>query len=142
MNFAKQLRAEILRLSARAARQVATPLRRTSAAQRRQIAALRRQVAALERQIKLQGSAARRNAAAAAETPEKIRFVAKGLVSLRKRLGLSAADFGRLVGASGQSVYAWESRKTVPRKSQIAAIAAIRGLGKREALARLEQAAG
>ena len=54
--------------------------------------------------------------------------------------GLSGtpSDFGRLVGASGQSVYNWEAGKTVPREGQQAALAAVRGLGKREAARRLE----
>jgi len=55
----------------------------------------------------------------------------------RKRLGLSAADFGLLVGTTGQSVYAWESGKVKPRPEALAAIAALRGIGKLEAEARL-----
>ena len=55
----------------------------------------------------------------------------------RKRLGLSAADFGLLVGATGQSVYAWESGKAKPRSEALAAIAALRGIGKLEAEAGL-----
>ncbi len=61
--------------------------------------------------------------------------------SLRARLGLSAAEFGRLIGASGQSVYNWETGKAVPRASQRAALAAIRGMGKREAGKRLAEMA-
>jgi DNA-binding transcriptional regulator YiaG len=55
----------------------------------------------------------------------------------RKRLGLSAADFGLLVGATGQSIYAWETGKAKPRPKALAAIAALRGIGKREVDARL-----
>ena len=66
------------------------------------------------------------------------RFSAKGLKSLRARTGLSAADFGRLAGVSGQSIYHWEAGKTTPGAKQRAALAALRGLGKREALRRLE----
>ena len=57
---------------------------------------------------------------------------------MRARLGLSAADFGRLVSASGQSIYNWEAGKASPRATQQAAIAAVRGIGKREAAKRLE----
>ena len=67
-----------------------------------------------------------------------MRFSAKGFATLRTRFGLSAADMGRLLGVSGQTVYNWEGRKSVPRKSQLAALAQLRGLGKREARARLE----
>jgi DNA-binding transcriptional regulator YiaG len=137
VNLGKLLRLEIVRLASRAARQVAAPTKRAVTTHRRQIATLRKEVASLERELQLLRAAAKQTRAVT-QHPEKVRFVAKGLVSLRKRLGLSAADFGRLVGTSGQSVYAWESRKTTPRKSQVAAIASLRGIGKREALARLE----
>jgi hypothetical protein len=50
---------------------------------------------------------------------------------------LSAADLGRLAGATGQSIYDWERGKT-PRPKQIEKLTALRGLGKREAKARLE----
>lgn len=60
-----------------------------------------------------------------------------GMAANRKRLGLSAADFGLLVGATGQSVYAWEAGKSKPRGKNLAAIAALRGVGKREVLKRL-----
>ena len=59
------------------------------------------------------------------------------MASNRKRLGLSAADFGLLVGATGQSVYSWEAGKSKPRAGALAAIAALRGIGKREVEARL-----
>jgi hypothetical protein len=41
---------------------------------------------------------------------------------------------------SPQSVYNWETRKATPRKEQLAAIVALRAVGKREARARLEAA--
>jgi DNA-binding transcriptional regulator YiaG len=60
-------------------------------------------------------------------------------MSNRKRLGVSAADYGKLIGVSGQTVYAWEQGVSRPRKAQLAACVAIRGVGKTEAKARLEQ---
>ena len=74
---------------------------------------------------------------AGAARADKFRFRASGMASNRKRLGLSAADFGLLVGASGQSVYAWEQGKARPRVRNLAAIAALRGVGKREVVERL-----
>jgi transcriptional regulator with XRE-family HTH domain len=67
-----------------------------------------------------------------------IRFRASGLKSHRARLGLSARDYGRLVGVSGLTIYQWEGGKARPRKEQLAKLAAVRGLGKREAMKRLE----
>lgn len=68
-----------------------------------------------------------------------IRFRAGGVTSQRKRLGLSAADYGKLIGVSGVTVYKWEHGGSRPRKAQLAALAAIRGLGKGEAMERLAQ---
>lgn len=61
------------------------------------------------------------------------------MASNRKRLGLSAQDFGLLVGATGQSVYQWEQGKSKPRPQNVTAIAALRGLGKRAVVARLAE---
>jgi len=55
----------------------------------------------------------------------------------RKRLELSAVDFGRMIGATGQSVYSWEAGKSKPKLRNLAAIAALRGIGKREIAERL-----
>ena len=133
------LKGEITRLSRKEARVQVEPLRKANATYRRDIAELKRQVTLLQRQ--LTGlSRARKNAPEQAAEAKPMRFVAKGLRSLRARLGVSAAEFGQLVGSSGQSVYNWESGKAVPRASQMAALANVRGLGKREAQARLLEA--
>ena len=76
-------------------------------------------------------------AASAPDEKLKTRFSPKSLASQRRRLGLSAEDIGRLVGASGQSVYNWEAGKARPRDSHLAAIAALRTLGRKTAVAHL-----
>ena len=63
-----------------------------------------------------------------------------GFAALRKKLGLSATDMGKLIGVSGQSVYHWETGKTKPRANQLQAIAAVRKMGKRAVAAKLEAA--
>ena len=69
---------------------------------------------------------------------EGVRHSARSVRAQRKRLGLSAADYGKLVGVSGLTVYTWEHGTSRPRKAQLAALVAGRGIGKREALKRLE----
>ena len=96
----------------------------------------------LERAIRTLSQHARKaqKTAPAASTPDenpKTRFSAKSLASQRRRLGLSAEDIGRLVGASSQSVYNWEAGKARPRDSHLAAIAALRTLGRNAAVAHL-----
>lgn len=144
-NIASVLREEILRLSRKETRSQTIPTKKAASQHRRDIAALKRQVVELQRQVILLLRRASTGApstlnAKDADGSSKLRFVAKGLRSHRERLGLSASDFGKLVGASGQSVYAWETGKTVPRREQVAKIAVVRAMGKREAMQRLEAA--
>ena len=139
-NIGTILKQEISRLCRREIRKEVESVRKASTTYRRDIAALKRQVAALQRQSTLlaKRSATAVNKAPASLPDRPVRFVAKGLHSLRKRLGLSAPQFALLLGVSEQSVYNWEAKKTTPRKEQLAAIIAMRGLGKREAQQRLE----
>lgn len=140
-NIGALLKQEIARLARREVRAQVQATKKASTQSRRHIAALRRQVGLLERRVALlQRRAPDEAATVSARTPaQKMRFVAKGLKSQRARLGLSAADFGRLVGVSAQSVYNWEQGHAVPRAEQLAMIASRRGIGKREAQRLLEQ---
>jgi DNA-binding transcriptional regulator YiaG len=137
-NFSSVLKGEIARVARKEIKSAADPLRKANANYRREIAELKRQLAGLQKEVRSLSRAPRSSAPDAAPVQASTRFSAKGFKSLRARLGLSAADFGVLVGASGQSVYNWEAGKAVPRASQQAALASVRGLGKREAAKRLE----
>ena len=55
---------------------------------------------------------------------------------------LSAEDYAKLARVSTLTVYNWEHGKTRPRKAQLAALIALRKMGRRDALAKLEQARG
>jgi DNA-binding transcriptional regulator YiaG len=55
------------------------------------------------------------------------------MASQRRRLGLSAAECGLLIGASAQSVYNWEEGKARPRAQHLPAIFTLRNLGRRQA---------
>ena len=129
------LKTEITRLSRKEIRAQVEPLRKSSSTYRRDIAELKRQVTLLQRQLGALSRVSAKPQASSAEAPA--RFVAKGLRSLRARLGVSAADFGKLAGASGQSIYNWENGKAVPRKAQMATLAGLRGFSKKAAQARL-----
>lgn len=136
-NLSFILKNQITRLARKEVKRAVDPLRKANASYRREIAELKRQVSTLQRELKASSRASKSKPDVETEL-RKTRFVASGLKSLRSRLGLSASDFGRLIGASGQSVYNWEAGKAVPRTSQQAALASVRGLGKREATRRLE----
>jgi len=141
MNIAAVLRSEMSRLARKELKTETEALRKVSAKYRSEIAALKREVAELQRQVKsLSKTSARQRKAPEAPPGESIaiRFSAKGLATQRQRLGLSAEKFGKLVGVSGQTIYLWESGKTRPRNGQLHAIAAVRKMGKREAITALE----
>lgn len=136
-NFSTILKSEIIRLARKEIKAAIEPVRKANAGQRKEIAELKRQVASLQRDIKASSKPSKIRPEASASATGSTRFSSKGLKSLRARLGLSAAEFGSLIGASGQSVYNWEAAKAVPRASQQATLAALRGIGKREAAKRL-----
>lgn len=142
--LAAVLEREIESALQRHARAQAQLLRQLQAQQRQELDRLSRRIDVLERQLAVRsadGAPPRtRRATALVEAAEpQLRFSAKGFAKLRQRLGISAAAMGTLVGVTAQSVYKWEDGKARPRASQLQAIAALRGLGKREAAARLAQ---
>jgi len=138
-NIGALLKAEITRLCRREIRKEMAVVRKATVSSRHHIAVLRKQVSALEQkagQLAKRAGTPVRGETALPDRP--VRFVAKGLKSLRKRLGVSAAQFAALVGVSEQSVYNWETKKATPRKEQFATIIELRGIGKREAQRRLQ----
>ena len=142
-NFGAVLKQEIARLARKEVRSVVEPTRKAAVQHRHAIAALRAQVAKLEREVAVLRRQRLGAPAAATSAPSggKLRFRAGGLKAHRSRLGLSAADYGKLVGVTAQSVYNWERGDAAPRGEQLARVAALRSIGKREATARLEQVA-
>ena len=137
------LREEIVRVARKTLRAETEGLKKASSQYRSEIAALKRRVDTLERQLaRLGKKIAKDEGVAPAAAPDRqVRFSAKGLRTLRTRLDLSAAGFAALVGVSPQTIYNWETGSTRPRSDQIAALAALRGIGKREAQARVNAAA-
>jgi DNA-binding transcriptional regulator YiaG len=137
-NIAAVLKEEIRRLAKKEVKAQVGKTQRASAQYRRDIANLKRLVNQQERQIKLLKK--RQGQAPIEEEPlESVRFSARSVKAQRNRLRLSAADYGKLVGVSGLTIYNWEHGKSKPRKVQFAALVAIRNIGKREALLKLAE---
>jgi len=139
-NIATVLKEEIRRLARKEAKSQVAALKKASAHQRKDIAALKRQVAAQERaNAKLAKTVSNGHAAAPAtsSTGTTPRFSPTWLQAHRAKLGLSAADYARLVGVSGLTIYNWEKGQNKPRAAQLEKLAEVRGLGKREAIARI-----
>jgi DNA-binding transcriptional regulator YiaG len=137
-NIAAVLKAEISRLAKKEAKVATSQLKWASVQYRSDIAKLRKligqqtkAVAHLKKQVG--------QPHAAEEPTNGVRFSARSVKAQRKRLGLSALDYGKLVGVSGLTIYSWESGKSRPRKAQLEAFLAVRGIGKRDAVAKLEE---
>jgi len=139
-NIAAVLKEEITRLARKEVKDQVGPLKKTVAEQRRTIVELKLQVATLERnQAFLQKQEKRRlSKAPKAEAAEGVRFSRKWVKADRKRLGISAKDYGLLVGVSALTIYHWESGRSKPRAKALAGWAQVRGIGKREAMRRFE----
>jgi DNA-binding transcriptional regulator YiaG len=142
-NVAAVLKDEVLRLAKKAVRAELEKVKRALSQHRKDIAQLRRVLGGLENAIshlkaRLQDGAG--TAAVREDATPGTRFSVRSLKAQRRRLGLSALDYGKLIGVSPLTIYNWESGKSRPRRSQFDALVAIRGIGKREARHRLETA--
>ncbi len=141
-NFASTLKAEIARVSRKEIRTDTQKLKKSALQYRSDIVALKRRVLALELLIK---RLAKRTPSKTVVAPDQVKlpssFSAKSFSSQRKRLGLSAAEMGTLLGVSGQSVYKWEKNLARPRASQMPAILSLRTMGKKQAAAHLSASA-
>ena len=146
-NIASVLKSEIARVARKEVRVELESLKRASTQHRSAIAQLRREVADLHRQLKQahrqvanasRASAVSGGGGGATEgTPR--RFSAARLAAHRAKLGLSAADYGRLVGMSGATIYLWEQGKSRPKPEQLQRLVEARTLGRRAALEQLAQ---
>ena len=140
-NIAVALRQEITRLARREIRSQTQALRKASAQFRRDIAALKRQASKLKSEVvRIERRVGKDVAPRIAEADlARIRFSAKSVIAQRSSLGISAADYGRLIGVTAHTIYKWEHGNSRPRQAQLSAFASIRRLSKAAALDRLEQ---
>ena len=140
-NLAGTLKDEIRRLARKEVKAATGTMQKSVVQYRREIAGLKRTLQAQEKEI---AALAKRQEngqsepAMTGEAEEKVRYSAKSVRSQRKRLGLSAADFAKLVGVAPLTIYQWEHGKNRPRKAQLQRLVAVRDIGRREAQRRLE----
>ncbi len=142
-NVALALKQEITRLSRKEVRGQTHSLRQATRHGLRNIAALKRQIAHIA-QVQnhlnqlIRGQETNGHAVEADEG-KALRFRRQGFITQRRKLGLSAEQLGKLIGVTSHTVYMWEHGRSRPRKSKLSALAAIRGMGKKEARERLAQ---
>ncbi|WP_372807425.1 helix-turn-helix domain-containing protein [Pontiella sp.] len=143
MSIIKSLQAEIIRVARKEIKKELEPVKRVNATQRGLIANLRRDVTDLQKEVaRLQrelGKAIPEQTEEPVETKE-VRITGKGILSLRKRLVLTQAEFAKLAGVSTPSVVKWEKQEGIlpfRRKETADRIQTVRGMGKKEAWAEL-----
>ena len=143
-NIAAVLKQEVVRIARKEIRAQTRVTKKAAAQHRRDLAALKRAVTELRREVAfLAGQEKRRVKSQPVETrSEGVRFSPRWVKIHREKIGLSAADYGKLVGVSGLTIYNWESGKARPRPNLLPALAGVRALRKREALKRLELLGG
>ena len=141
-NVAAVLNEEIRRLAKREIKANTSSTKGAVAQFRRDIAKLKRQMQTQAKEIAFLKAQEKKRLGEPQINGEKeldgVRFSARSVKAQRARLKLSAADYGKLVGVSGLTIYSWESGKSRPRPKQFAALVAVRGLGRREAVKKLE----
>ena len=107
MSIMKELQLEITRLARKEIKKELEPIKRVNAAQRGYIADLRRDVNELEKELgRLQRAASK--APVVVDDTKGFWMSGKGVVSLRKRLGVTQAELATLADVSTQSIIRWE----------------------------------
>lgn len=137
MNLNTALTAAITKGATRVTRKPITGLRRDVAQLKRDLAELKRLVRGLHRQTQPEPTPV-------SEKPETLRLrpTSKAVLKLRRRLGISQAEFAKLAGVSTLTVYKWEKAggRIKMRGPAIAGFARVRAMGKRHAKKLLSEA--
>jgi DNA-binding transcriptional regulator YiaG len=148
-NVVKVLKAEIIRISRKEARSATQGIGRSNTWLRKVVADLKKRVLLLEKGNKRLAATVKKYQVAQPEKVEqeegrKARFTSRGIHSLRRKLRLSQADFGKLLGTTPHAVYLWEKKAGALnlRDKTKAAILSIRGLGAKEAKDKLAELGG
>jgi len=148
-NVVKILKAEIARISKKEAKSATQVIGKSNIWLRKTVADLKKRLVLLEKENKHLVVAIKKFQVEQSQKPDqeegkKARFTSRGIRALRKKLRLSQADFGKLLGATPHAVYLWEKKIGALnlRDKTKAAILSVRGLGAREAKEKLKEIGG
>ena len=138
--LATVIKEEVQRLARKEVKAQLGATKQASSQHRRDIAELKRQVKGLTRKVTFLEGQEKKRAGKPVSTKlaEGARFSAAGVKAHRDRMQLSASDYAQLVGVSPLTIYNWEHGRSRPRQQQLASLAEVKKLGKREAWKRLE----
>ena len=148
-NVAKVLKAEIARISKKEAKSATQAIGKSNTWLRKTVADMKKRLMLLEKENKSLTAAMKKYQVAQPERVDtekgkKARFTSKGILALRKKLRLSQADFGKLLGTTPGAVHLWEKKLGALnlRDKTKAAILSVRALGAREAKEKLKEIKG
>lgn len=137
MSLINELKSEVARLARKEIKKEIDPVKRVNAAQRGLIANLRRDVSELQKEVaRLKREQGKDTPAGTQEEqPSKTWIMGKGVISMRKRLGLTQTEFAKLAGVSIPTVVKWEKTEgKIPFRQQktVARLQEIRGMSKKQ----------
>ena len=148
-NVVRVLKEEIARISKREAKSATEGIGKANTWLRKTVADLKKRVLLIEKENKRLAAMMKKYQVQSpqqsdAEEGKKARFTARGIKSLRSKLRLSQADFGKLLGTTPGAVYLWEKKDGALslRDKTKAAILSIRGLSAKEAKEKLAELGG
>ena len=139
-DLAKTIKDEMARIARKTIRSETSQTKKASTQHRRDIADLKRKISTLTREVAFLRKQEKKRAVVkpSADLAKGARFSPVWVKENRKKLGLSAADYSKLVGVSAITIYGWEQGRSKPRQAQLASPVAVRKLGVREARKLLE----
>jgi DNA-binding transcriptional regulator YiaG len=143
--LAEVLRGEIIRISRREARVATAGIREAKIKLIKTVADLKRKITKLQGENKWLVAAEKKRLAQkpqiSPETSKKARLTSKSIRRLRKKLGVSQANFAKLLGASTQTVHMWETKEGPLRLrgNTLASVLAAREMGARDAKRRISE---
>lgn len=143
-NLINALKDEISRLARKEAKPALVALKKENIALKKTLTDFRKRLEALERnqkQMVKTAPQARKSILQKEEDGGRFWVSGKGIRAMRKKTGLSQADYATLLGVSTQTIVLWEGQdgRLKIRSHARNAIKANRGLGAREARRRLEE---
>ena len=143
MSVMKELQSEIARVARKEIRKELDTIKRVNASQRKYIADLRRELSDLQKEVKrLQKTSGTSAPVKSEETEQRFWITGKGVLSLRKRLGLTQIDFAELVGVTQQTVVRWEKtdgKITLRGEAVQSRLQEVRSMGKKDVAEILEK---
>ena len=131
-DFKHALSEEIRRIARKEIKQMLTPVLAKMSEMRKTISAQEKTIREMQKRDFASTAPAETPAVEKTAVAKIPRITQARIVKLREKLGLSQAEFSKLLGISLSTISHWETGKTAPRLEQKIRLAEIRDMGKHE----------